>query len=45
MCLENRNKMWSIKKENILLDHERYKIVWIENFGECAFKIEKKWGV
>ena len=34
-----------LKNENISVDHERYKSIRIENFKECALKIEKKWGV
>ena len=44
MCLENRKKMGWLKKENIFVDHERYKSIRRENFKERALKIETKWG-
>ena len=31
-----------LKKENILVYHERYKSVRKENFKECALKMETK---
>ena len=43
MYLENRKEIGWLKKKRKLVDHERYKSVRIENFKECALKIEKKW--
>ena len=38
-----------VKKENILVDHERYQSVWIENSKKVALKIEdvqqNKWKI
>ena len=38
MYLENRNEMGWLKKENILVDHERYKSVRIENLKHVPGK-------